>query len=281
MNHIKNLILDMDGVLWHGDTAVPGLSHFFQTLRQQRINFVLATNNASKTPAQYVAKLAGFGVPVTPEQILTSAIATADYLQEEYAPGTPALSGDAQLPTEVAVYVLGGDGLHQAIRERGFRVLSVADVMEGGQRGAVTAVGLWREATYADFAAAAICINHGARFIGSNPDVSLPSEYGPLPGAGSFLALLAAATGIQPTIIGKPGIIMFQEALKRLGSTLGNTAMVGDRLSTDIAGGKAAGLHTILLLSGISTREELAQPHAPQPDYVLTDIMELGERLRD
>ncbi len=266
MNHIKNLILDMDGVLWHGDTAVPGLAHFFQTLRQQELNFVLATNNASKTPAQYVTKLAGFGVPVRQEQILTSAIATADYLQEEYEAGT-------------AVYVLGGDGLHQAIRERGFRVLSVADVMEGGQRGEVTAVGLWREATYADFAAAAICLNHGARFIGSNPDVSLPSEYGPLPGAGSFLALLAAATGVQPTVIGKPGIIMFQEALKRLGSIPADTAMVGDRLSTDIAGGKAAGLPTILVLSGISTREELAQLDAPQPDYVFAGISELAERL--
>lgn len=268
MDHIKNLILDMDGVLWHGDTAVPGLAHFFHTLRQQGINFVLATNNASKTPAQYVAKLAGFGVPVKPEQILTSAIATADYLQEEYAADT-------------AVYVLGGDGLHQAIRERGFHILSVADVMEGGKRGAVTAVGLWREATYADFAAAAICINQGARFIGSNPDVSLPSEYGPLPGAGSFLALLTAATGVQPTIIGKPGVIMFQEALHRLGSTPDNTAMVGDRLSTDIAGGKAAGLHTILVLSGISTRAELAQVNGWQPDYLFADIAELGERLRD
>lgn len=160
MKHLKNLIIDMDGVLWHGETAVPGLPDFFATLQRRQMNFVLATNNASKTPEQYVAKLAGFGVEVAPHQILTSAIATADYLQEEYGVGT-------------AVFVLGGDGLHQAIQQRGFTILSLADVMERGLRVAVVVVGLWREATYADFAAATVCINHGARFFGTNPDMNL------------------------------------------------------------------------------------------------------------
>ena len=203
MEHLKNLIIDMDGVLWHGKRPVPGLPDFFATLHHRQMKFVLATNNASKTPEQYVAKLAGFGVKVEPAQILTSAIATADYLQEEYA-------------VETAVFIIGGDGLHQAIQQRGFHILTTADVMERGLRAKVVVVGLWREVTYADFAAGTVCINQGARFIGTNPDVNLPSEYGRLPGAGSFLALLEAASGVRPTIIGKPGVIMFHEALKRL-----------------------------------------------------------------
>jgi 4-nitrophenyl phosphatase len=266
MEHLKNLIIDMDGVLWHGETAVPNLPDFFATLRRRPLNFVLATNNAAKTPEQYVAKLARFGVKVEPAQILTSAVATADFLQEEYAGGTN-------------VYIIGGDGLHQAIQQRGFTILSVADVMERGLRPAVVVVGFWREASYADFAAGAVGLNQGARFIGTNPDVSLPSEYGRLPGAGSFLALLEAATSITPTVIGKPGSIMFHEALKRLNGKTQNTAMVGDRLNTDIMGGKAVGLQTILLLSGISTRADLTLPNAVQPDYVLADISELAMRL--
>ncbi len=270
MKHLRNLIIDMDGVLWHGDTAVPGLADFFKTLHQQQINFVLATNNASKTPDQYVAKLARFGVSVAPAQIVTSAIATADFLATSTAP--------APLAT-VDVFIVGGDGLHQAIQQRGFPILSVADVMERGRRAQVVVVGFWPDVTYADFAAGAVCINDGARFIGANPDVNYPSEWGPLPGAGAFLALIQAATGVSPTVIGKPGAIMFQEALRRLDGTPENTAMVGDRLNTDIAGGKAAGLHTILVLSGISTREALAQANGQPPDDVFVDIMELAKRL--
>lgn len=246
---------------------MPGLAGFFNTLRQKEINFVLATNNASKTPAQYVTKLAGFGVSIKPEQVLTSAIATADYLAEQYPTPRP------------VVYIIGGDGIHQAMAEAGFPILSVADVVEHGRRADIVVAGLWADAAYRDFAAGAVCINQGARFIGTNPDVTFPSEWGPLPGAGSFLALLTAATGVQPTVIGKPGEIMFQEALHRLGSTPENTAMVGDRLGTDIAGGKAAGLYTILVLSGISTREELAHSDGVQPDYVFADISELEKRL--
>lgn len=272
MEHLRNLIIDMDGVLWHGDTAVPGLADFFKTLRHQAINFVLATNNASKTPAQYVAKLARFGVSVEPAQIVTSAIAAADFLATATAPGSPA---------NVNVFIVGGDGLHQALHQRGFSILSVADVMERGQRAQAVVVGFWRDVTYADFAAGTVCINHGARFIGANPDVNYPSEWGPLPGAGAFLALIQAATGVPPTVIGKPGAIMFQEALRRLGGTPENTAMVGDRLNTDIAGGKAAGLHTILVLSGISTREALAQAKGQQPDDVCADITALAKALND
>jgi len=266
MNHIQNLILDMDGVLWRGDTPMPGLAEFFERLRQLNIGFVLATNNASKTPAQYVAKLARFGVEAPESAVLTSAEATAEFLRGEYEGGT-------------AVFVVGGAGLRQAVAKRGFRLLSVEEVM-AGETAAVVAVGFYQEACYAEFAAGAICVHKGARFVGTNPDPTFPSEYGPLPGAGAFLALVETATGVAPTVIGKPGPLLFQDAMRRLGGTPENTAMVGDRLSTDIAGGIAAGIPTILLLSGITSREDLAGSDI-QPDYVFADITELGKRLGD
>ena len=266
LEHIENFILDMDGVLWHGDTVMPGFVELFATLRATNRNFVLATNNASKTPAQYVKRFANFGVEIVENQVLTSSEVTGRYLAEKY-------------DRDTAVYVLGGDGIHHALSRRGFTILSPEDVMMEGKRAALVVVGFWREASYKDFAAATVCIQNGATFYGTNPDVSFPSEWGILPGAGSFLALLEAANGVAPIVIGKPGVIIFEDAVKQMGGTKENTAMVGDRLNTDIAGGNAAGLNTILVLSGISSREDLAQANGNQPNFVFEDISELTASL--
>jgi len=118
MDNIKNFILDMDGVLWHGEIPMPGLVDFFNTLHECGINFVLATNNAAKTPRQYMEKLARFGVTVTEDQVFTSAEATGSYVQERYAVGT-------------AVFVVGDVGLQTAIQTRGFRLLTIDEVMGG------------------------------------------------------------------------------------------------------------------------------------------------------
>ncbi|MBK8901778.1 MAG: HAD-IIA family hydrolase [Anaerolineaceae bacterium] len=265
MKQIRNLILDMDGVLWRGDLPMPGLADFFITLRQQGIQFVLATNNAAKTPLQYVEKLARFGVTVAKDQIFTSAEATGDYVQGRYNPGAP-------------VFVVGDVGLQTAIQTRGFRLLSVEEVM-GGETAVFVVAGFNPHAEYNQMAAGALLIHKGADFIGTNPDLTFPSEYGPLPGAGSFLAFLQAATGVSPVVIGKPGPLIFQMAMQKLGGTPQNTAMVGDRLETDIAGGKAAGIQTILVLSGISQLDDLAQANGLQPDFIFADIVEIAEKL--
>lgn len=261
---LRNLILDMDGVLWRGETPMPGLADFFATLRRLRIGFALATNNATKTAIMYTEKLARFGVEVDPQHIITSAEATAAHLREIYSPGT-------------AVYVVGDQGLHDAIRAQGFDIVTMQEAKQGRET-AVVVAGFARSATYDMLAMGAHLINRGARFVGTNPDPSFPSEIGPLPGAGALLAFIEVGTGIAPTIIGKPGPIMFQQALKRLGGTPQNTVMVGDRLTTDIAGGKNAGLRTILVLSGISTRAE-AENGNLHPDFIFADINELGQQL--
>ena len=258
---ITNLILDMDGVLWRGDTPLPGLPDFFATLRRLGIGFVMATNNATKTAAMYTAKLARFGVAVPPEQILTSAEATAAHLAGQYPPGSP-------------VYIIGDKGLHEALAARGFRTVGPAEVRAGATAAAVV-VGLSPDVTYEELAMGSLLVQRGAPFVGTNPDPTYPSELGPLPGAGALLAVISTATGIEPLLIGKPGPIVFQEAVKRLGGDPAGVAMVGDRLSTDIAGAKAAGLRAILVLSGISSREDVASSPA-KPDFIFDDISALA-----
>lgn len=260
LSQIKNLILDMDGVLWRGETPMPGLAEFFAAMRQRGIGFALATNNAGKTAVMYTEKLARFGVDVPPEQIVTSAEATAGYLRQEYGAGT-------------AVYVVGDTGLHQAIAAQGFTIITPEEARAGAEATAVV-VGFSRNATYEIMAMGAHLINRGARFIGTNPDPTFPSEIGPMPGAGALLAFIETGTGVKPTLIGKPGPIMFQQAMQRIGGAPENTAMVGDRLSTDILGGQNAGLRTIFLLSGVNTREDIERTGI-RPDFVLADIGEL------
>lgn len=258
---IRNLILDMDGVLWQGETSLPGLVELFATMRRLRINYILATNNASKTAEQYTAKLARFGVTVEPESILTSALATAGYLRQRYSMETP-------------VFIVGDDGLRQAMADYGFQPVLLRELPGVDTRVDVVVVGLTRHLNYGDLAAATLFIRRGATFVGTNPDRTYPSEYGELPGAGAILAFLEASTGRAPIIVGKPGAIMFARALEQLNGRPAETAMVGDRIETDILGARAVGLRTILLLSGVTTPEMLAAGNM-QPDVVLQDIVAL------
>ena len=199
------------------------------------------------------------------ERILTSAETTAAYLEPRYEPGSP-------------VYVVGERGLLEAMRTHGFEIVT-ADEVAKGARPALVVLGFTADAVYKDLAMAALLVDHGAAFVGTNPDPSVPTEIGPLPGAGALLAVISTTTGVQPQIIGKPGPILFEHALKRLGRQKANTAMVGDRITTDIAGAKAAGLWAILVLSGISEHGDIQQANY-KPDFVFTDITELGAELR-
>ena len=261
----RNLIIDMDGVLWRGDTPMPGLPDFFQALQDLQINFVLATNNATGIATQYAEKLQAYGVTVAAEAILTSAEATASYLQKRFPAGATA-------------YVLGESGLRAAMQRNAFEVLSDEGFVDHDVRADVVVVGFTRYACYAQIASAAFLVNNGALFVGTNPDPTFPHEVGPLPGAGAFLAFIETATGCRPIIIGKPGSAIFEEALIRLGGTREETSMVGDRLETDIAGAHAAGLNSILLLSGVTSREKLAGSEVV-PNLVFDDIRELTRHL--
>ncbi len=250
---LGHLIIDMDGVLYRGNEGIPGAGELIDFLRQQGIGFVLATNNATRTPQQFVDKLARMAVEVFPEEVLTSALATASYLAGIAPPGAK-------------VHVVGMDGLRTAIEEAGFCL-----VEDGAE---FVAVGMDFTVCYEQLAHAAQQIRAGARFIGSNPDLTFPSERGILPGAGSLLAFLQAASGVQPVIIGKPGTAMMEQAMALMGAGPAATAMLGDRLETDILGAQRAGMRTILVMSGVTDEARLSTSEV-QPDLVFDDVAHL------
>ena len=255
LHSIHHLIVDMDGVLWRGDEPMPGLQEFFAFLRQHSIDFILATNNSSRLPEQYAAKLARFGVEVTPERVLTSAQATAAYLATIAPPGT-------------RVYPIGEEGVRRALEQHGFVLTD--------EEAAYVVSGWDRQLTWEKLATAALLIHAGAGFIGTNPDSNFPTERGPVPGSGAQLAALETTTSVAPVVVGKPEPWMYEEALQRMGAHAEATAVIGDRLDTDIAGGVRAGLTTVLLLSGISTQADLAASPV-KPDLVCADIGELTQ----
>jgi 4-nitrophenyl phosphatase len=261
LNDIRALIIDMDGVLWEGDRPMPGLVEFFETLRTRDIRFVLATNNASNTPEQYVAKLARMGVGVDREQVIGSGLAAALYLKQHAPAGSK-------------VFPIGEDGVCRALLENGFRL---AELYEKDADYVVC--GLDRTLSWDKLATATLNLRAGAKFIGTNPDTSLPTEHGLTHGNGAVLAALQAATGIEPIIIGKPEPIMYQLAMERLQVPPEQTVALGDRLDTDILGAVRAGIRSILVLSGISTREHLADIDYA-PTWVMEDIREVIEAVR-
>ena len=270
--NINNFIIDMDGVLWHGDQPLPGLIDLFQTLRERQIRFILATNNASQTAEQYVNKLARMGVTVDSGEILTSAMATALYL------------GQRTDPASTRVFVIGEKGATEPLIKQGFTLTGLYEVDSptgnGSKLGADYVVcGMDRELTWHKLATAALNINAGAKFIGTNPDTSLPTELGFTHGNGAILAALQAATGVAPTIIGKPEPLMYQQALALLGVEPAETMAIGDRLETDILGAVRAGIRSLMVLTGVSSEEDLKISDY-QPDWVMQDILELTEALR-
>ena len=261
---ICGVVLDMDGVLWNGDETLPGFSELFEALERLELPFILATNNATKTVAQYVEKLARFGVQVSSEQILTSPGAAVDHLKERFAAATN-------------VYVVGEAALHETVSAAGFSVIG-PDEVRGGQTAPVVVGGLTTtNLSYELLARASLLVRQGAAFVATNYDLTYPAEVGQLPGAGAVLSVITSASGVQPTVVGKPHAAMFEAAAKRLGVRPEEILMVGDRLETDILGATAAGFKTALLLTGVSNQGDIG---SAQPDYVLDNLAALTRVLR-
>ncbi len=250
---ITHLIIDMDGVLYTGDRPMRCLPEFFAFLRERRIPFILATNNSTRTPQQYVDKLAGMGVTVYPEDILVSGQATARFLARQYPRGT-------------RVHVFGMPALKQAMTDEGFTLVD-DDVQ-------LVVASMDREVTYEKLKRATLLIRGGARFIATNLDPTNPSEEGLIPGTGAMIVALEAASETKATAIGKPEPTMYQLAMEQMGASPSTTAAIGDRVDTDILGGKRAGLTTICVLSGSSDR---AEAEAIGTDLIFEDIAHLLE----
>ena len=251
---IKALILDMDGVLWRDEQPIGNLAEIFTQLQNKGLKVVLATNNSTKTVQQYLEKLRRFQVnSLLPWQILTSTAAVVAYLKKAYPDGGP-------------VYLIGEDGLFLEMQSQGF--------YQADREVVAVVVGLDRQVTYEKLRVATQLIYHGAEFIATNTDRTLPVPGGIIPGAGSIVAALVAATDRNPLVMGKPNTALYQLALERLGAAPEQTLAVGDRLETDIAGAQPLGFHSALVLSGVSSREQ-AENWRPAPDLIIDDLSSL------
>ena len=235
MKKYAGYMIDLDGTIYRGKEKIPASKRFIERLQEHDIPFLFVTNNSTQAPIKVVENLANnFDIHVKEENVYTSALATADYIAD--------LNKDKR-----SVYVIGEVGLKQAILDKGFRFEETNPDY--------VVVGLDYDVTYHKFELATLAIKRGAKFIGTNADTNLPNERGLVPGAGSVIALVECSTQQKATYIGKPETIIMEKALERLGLPKDEVVMVGDNYMTDIKAGINFGIDTMLVYTGVSTRE--------------------------
>ena len=232
---ITTWLTDMDGVLVHEGKALDGAAELIKQWQDAGIPFLVLTNNSIYTPRDLSARLRAGGLDVPEDRIWTSALATADFLKSQNPRGT--------------AYVIGESGLTQALHEVGY--------VQTDTNPDYVVLGETRNFSFENLTKAIRLINAGARFIATNPDATGPSAEGVLPATGAVAALITKATGKDPYIVGKPNPMMFRSAMRKIGAHSQSTGMIGDRMDTDVVAGIEAGLHTILVLTGISDEAEI------------------------
>ncbi len=256
---IRGLILDMDGVIWKADAPIGNLSAIFTRIKERGLKFVFATNNGTKSPDQYVTRLAEFGVIVDASQVITSALGVAHILSQKFPQGGP-------------VFAIGEAGVLDALRAKDFDPLSVEDA----PKALAVVASIDRQISFNKMMEATLLIRKGAPFYATNPDKTFPTPRGEIPGAGAWISVLTTATNVDPIYAGKPLPYLMELALERLGTDKEETLVIGDRLETDITAGQAVGCPTALVLSGVSTLEQ-ANVWKPKIDLIASDLAELVE----
>ncbi|KQY60294.1 HAD family hydrolase [Aeromicrobium sp. Root495] len=249
---VKSWLTDMDGVLVHEESALPGAADFIATLKDHGLPFLVLTNNSIFTPRDLRARLLAAGIDVPETAIWTSALATAQFLSEQRPEGT--------------AYVIGEAGLTTALHDVGY-VMTTRDPE-------YVVLGETRTYSFEAITRAIQLIERGARFIATNPDATGPSPSGSLPATGSVAALITKATGVEPYFVGKPNPLMMRSALNRLEAHSETTVMIGDRMDTDVLSGLEAGLRSILVLTG-STSADQVDRFPFRPTRVLGSIADV------
>lgn len=256
-NDKKGFICDMDGVIYHGNKILPGVSEFIQWLHDENKEYLFLTNNSGSTPRELQNKLSRMGLDVSEEHFYTSALATAAFLKEQ-SPGC-------------SVYAIGEAGLFNALYDAG---ITMNDVNPD-----YVVVGEGKTYSLDTLTKATNLVLGGARLIGANSDVSGPFENGIAPACGALVAPIEIATGTKAYFCGKPNPLMMRTGLKLLNCHSAEAVMVGDRMDTDIISGLESGMSTVLVLSGISNQETL-KSYAYRPSVVLDgvgDIVRLAQ----
>lgn len=242
MDGVKNYLIDMDGVILKGTALIPGAAEFLQRLRQLEIPFLIFTNNSQYTPRDLHMRLHYIGLEVSPDAIFTSALATSQFLNDQRPEGK--------------AFVIGESGLTTALHDVGYILTD--------QEPEYVVLGETTTYSFARITQAIRFVNAGARLIATNPDVMGPGEGGIVPATGAVAALISAATGVKPYFVGKPNPLMMRMALRKLNIHSEDSAMIGDRMDTDIVAGTESGLKTILVLTGVTRREQVDRyPYRP------------------
>jgi 4-nitrophenyl phosphatase len=255
---MRGLLIDLDGTLYHGDKKIKDADLLIHYLQETAMPYRYVTNNSSATPEAVAARLKAMGIPAEAEHVCTSAQAAAAYIAEQ-SPGA-------------SVFVVGEDGLRRAVSDAGLRLTA--------EQPDYVLQGIDRAFTYERLAQAVRFIHEGATFVMTNPDLLLPSGDGLIPGAGSIGAMLRAAGGKEPILIGKPSSVLMQYSLASIGLAADEAWVIGDNMATDIAFGKAAGCGSLLVLTGLTTEANMAHYIAQagcEPDIICNDLQELRD----
>lgn len=251
MKAYKGYLIDLDGTMYRGTEPIPEAVEFVKKLKAKGTPYLFVTNNSSKTQEQVAAHLQNFDVPAEPEQVFTTSLATAAVISRE-------------MP-EASAYVIGGDGIRQALTEKG---ITIKD-----ENPDYVIVGLDREITYEKLALGCLAVRNGAKFISTNGDIAIPTERGLLPGNGSLTSVITVSTQTQPLFIGKPEAVIMEQALNVLGLPKEDVVMVGDNYDTDIKAGFNTGMDTLMVHTGVSPKSLLAEKEL-QPTYSIDSLAE-------
>jgi len=249
----KAFICDMDGVIYHGNKLLPGVAEFVAWLKEEKKEFLFLTNSSERAPRELQEKLKRLGLEVDKKHFYTSALATAAFVASQ-APGGTA-------------YVIGETGLINALYDAG---ITMNDVDPD-----YVIVGESRNYTYENILRAVKFVQNGAKLIGTNPDLTGPTEQGLVPATGALISPIEQATGNKAYFVGKPNPLMMRTALKKIGCRREETAIVGDRMDTDIIAGVESEIATVLVLSGCTTREEV-ESFAYRPDLILDGVGDIS-----
>ncbi|WP_041808369.1 TIGR01457 family HAD-type hydrolase [Evansella cellulosilytica] len=251
MKNYEGYLIDLDGTMYRGEEKIDAASRFVKNLEKKGIPYLFVTNNSSRTPKQVSEKLMSMDIPATKDHVFTSSIATANYIEQHFG--------------KTKVYMIGEEGLEDALMNKG--MIFSSDNVD------VVVMGLDRKLTYDKLAKACLLVREGATFISTNGDIAIPTEKGFLPGNGSLCSVVEVSTGVIATYIGKPEAIIVQQALEVLGVEKNKTVMVGDNYATDIMAGINAGMDTIIVHTGVTTRDHLSSIDI-QPSWSIDSLDE-------
>ncbi|WLR41302.1 TIGR01457 family HAD-type hydrolase [Bacillus carboniphilus] len=251
MKQYKGYLIDLDGTMYRGTEKIEEAGDFVRQLNKKNIPYLFVTNNSSRTPEQVAEKLNKFDIPTSEDQVFTTSMATSNFISEK--------------KKQSSVYVIGEEGIRQALLDNGHTIRD--------ENVDYVVVGIDRGIDYEKLAKGCIAIRDGATFISTNGDIAIPTERGLLPGNGSLTSVLTVSTTVDPIFIGKPEIIIMEQALKVLGTAKEETLMVGDNYDTDIMAGMNTGLDTLLVHTGVTTADHLSKKEQ-QPTYTINSLEE-------